>query len=307
MPEDEFWSLIDLLRGRVDDEGVARLTDALRRRGKPTARRFAERLSAVLYELDREALAERTVRWADAPDHDPIPLSDDTFLYLRCAVVAAGRPTVDAVLADPAVLESRLWEDGEPLLYAADEAADEEIDTALSYETGSNPEHWTLREDDGPVERPQAAVLLEDLREPIEGWDGETGEPLVEYAWPEWLPQEVSWQVSATASRLVGEGGGVTGLGAEQVVVTVGLGEVWQLTPSVAGLVPDEFGEGHVLAVRAEMAQDVVRSWNPEQQYTGLLAVAAGCVSAVLPEQHGARPGLRDAAASGARLLMVTD
>ena len=124
---------------------------------------------------------------------------------------------------------------------------------------------------------------------------------------PGWLPQEVSWQVSTTASRLVGEGGGMTGLGAEQVVVTVGLGEVWQLTPSVAGLVPDEFGEGHVLAVRAEMAQDVVRSWNPEQQFTGLLAVAAGCVSAVLPEEHGARPGLRDAVASGAGPLPVTD
>lgn len=290
----------------MDDEGVGRLTDALRRKGKPAARGFAERLAAVLYDLDREVLARQSVRWADAPDREPIPLSDDTFLYLRCAVVAAGRPTVDAVLADPAALENRLWEHGEALLYAAGEAADEAFDTELSYETGSNADHWPPRQDDGPVERPHVAVLLEDLREPIEGWDGETGEPLVEHGWPLWLSQEVSWQVSATASELVGEGGGVTTLGAEQVVVTLALGEVWQITPSVVGLVPDEFEEGHVLEVRAEMAQDVVRSWSSEQQVTGLLAIAAGCVLAVLPPGHGGRPGLQDAVDLGAALLPAT-
>ena len=260
----------------------------------------------MLYELDREVLVRQTIRWADAPDAEPIPLSDDSFLYLRCAVVAAGRPAVDAVLADPAALEGRLWEDGEALLYAAGEAADEEIDTELSFETGSNSEHWPPLQEDGSVERPHVAVLLEDLREPIEGWDGETGEPLVEHGWPLWLSQEVAGQVSATASKLVGEGGGVRGLGAEQVVVTLGLGEVWHLTPSVDGLVPEEFGEGHVLDVRAEMAQDVVRSWSPDQQVTGLLAVAAGCVLAVLPHGHGARSGLQDVLDQGAGLIPAT-
>lgn len=303
LPENEFWRLIALLDGSPDEESVARLIEALRRAGKRTARQFAETLAAVLYELDREVLADRTIRWADSPDREPIPLSDDSFLYLRCAVVAAGRPTVDAVLADPAVLESRVWEDGESLLYAADEAAGDEIDTDLSYETGSNTEHWTPRDDDRPVERPLVAVLLEDLLDPIEGWDGETGEPLVEYAWPIWLPHEVSWDVSTTASRLVGEGGGLPPLGAEQVVVSLGFGEVWQTSPAVDGLVDDELGLEQMFRVRAQLAQGTVRSWGAEQQTRGLLAVAAGCLLAVLPDDHGARQALRRAAEDGAELL----
>jgi hypothetical protein len=304
MPEDQFWSFIDLLGGSPGADSVSRLTDALRSGGKATAIGFAESLAAVLHELDREVLVRRTIRWADAPDQDPIPLSDDTFLYLRCAVVAAGRATVDAVLADPAVLESRLWDDGEGLLHAAGEAAGDEIDTELSYETGSNTEHWTPRpDDDGPAERPLVAVLLADLLDPIEGWDGETGEPLVEYAWPMWLPQEVSWDVSTTASRLVGEGGGLPPLGAEQVVVSLEFGEVWQAVPAVDGLVDDELGLEQMFRVRAQLAQDVVRSWSAEQQTRGLLAVAAGCLLAVLPSDHGARQALQQATEDGAELL----
>lgn len=306
MPEAEFWSLVDLLDGRVDDEGVTRLSEALRRAGKPIARRFAERLAAVLYELDREVLAKRTVRWADSPDADPIPLSDDTFLYLRCAVVAAGRPTVLAVLADPAVLESRLWEDGEALLYAADEAADEEIDTELSYETGSNTEHWTPRDDDGPVERPLVAVLFEDLLDPIEGWDGETGEPLVEFAWPQWVGSDVAMDASARADALVRSGGGLPAEPAVvQLVVTLGFGEDWGLEPVIDRQVTDEFGE-QISHARAVLRQADVRAWGQEHQLIGILGVAASCLLALLPDDHGSRRQLEAAVAAGADLLPAT-
>lgn len=299
MPEADFWSLIELLGGRVDDDGVGRLTGALRQGDDGTAVAFAERLAAVLYELDREELFEQPVRWADAPDEEPLPLSADTFLYLRCAVVAAGRATVDAVLADPAVLRDRLWEDGELLLTAADV----EVDTAVSYETGSNTEHWSPRPDDGPVERSLVAVLLEDLQEPIEGWDGQ-GVPVTMYGWPQWLPWDVTRAVSEELDGVVRAGGGVpASLGAGHVHVRLGFGEAWQTTPGHPDLVADEYGPGQVLEVRAELDQSAVRAWSRDQQLTGLRAVAAGCLLAALPGDHGARPALERAVADGAELL----
>ena len=57
-------------------------------------------------------------------------------------MVAAGRHEVAAVLADPLHLRTRLWDDGEALLYVADGAAGEDVATAVSYETGSNVAHW---------------------------------------------------------------------------------------------------------------------------------------------------------------------
>ena len=62
LPEDEFWSFIALLEGAVDDDGIERLTDALDQAGAATAVAFAERLAAVLFDLDREALVDQPVR-----------------------------------------------------------------------------------------------------------------------------------------------------------------------------------------------------------------------------------------------------
>ncbi|MEV6596600.1 DUF4240 domain-containing protein [Actinoplanes sp. NPDC051346] len=54
--------------------------------------------------------------WFDDPeDEAPIPLSDDSFLYLRAGIVANGKAVVERVLADPAVLLTRRWDDGEAL------------------------------------------------------------------------------------------------------------------------------------------------------------------------------------------------
>jgi hypothetical protein len=151
MPEKDFWRLIEVLGGSADDDdAVARLTEVLRARGRRAAIAFQERLALTLYELDREALACQPVRWTDIPELGPFPLSDDTFLYLRAGMVAEGRHVVEQVLADPAVLATRSWNDGEPLLYAANDAVGEEIEMTVSYETGSNVRHWRSLQDDAP-------------------------------------------------------------------------------------------------------------------------------------------------------------
>ena len=293
MPEAEFWSLIELLGGRVDDTGVSALTATLQAQGGKASRRFAERLAAVLYELDREVLAERTIRWADSPDDPPIPLSDDSFPYLRCAVVAAGRSAVDAVLADPAVLESRLWDDGEALLYAADV----EVDTAVSYETASNTRYWTPRPDDGPVERPLVAILLEDLLAPIEGWHDA-------YAEPTWLPRSVLSAAENTAAAHVRAAGGPPdGLRKTGVQVRIGLGVRWQLGPAPGEDLQQVMGWGLAPCPRRELPRDVVRAWRPDQQRTGLLAVVAGCLLTVLPDDHAARAALQQSVQAAAELL----
>lgn len=169
MPEDEFWRFIAVPDRSTDADAVERLTAALRAGGRRKAVGFAERLAATLYELDREVSCHQPVRWFDEPaDEPPIPLSDDSFLYLRAAVVAQGRAVLERVLADPAALLTRPWDDGEALLYAAEDAAGGEIETKFSYETGSDEEHWS-RDDVDPEthETPIVAVLLSDLSHPI--------------------------------------------------------------------------------------------------------------------------------------------
>jgi hypothetical protein len=80
MPADEFWTLIEQLDGSVGEEAIERLVTALGAGGKRTAIGFAERLAATLYGLDREVLFRQEVRWTDALDDAPIPLTDDGFL-----------------------------------------------------------------------------------------------------------------------------------------------------------------------------------------------------------------------------------
>jgi hypothetical protein len=307
MPESEFWQYIDLLEGSADEDAVGRLSDALRAAGKRTAIGFAERLAATLYELDRVDLFHQPVRWSDAPDEDNIPLSDDSFLYLRAGIVARGKETVAAVLADPAVLQTALWDDGEALLYAADEAADDEIETRLSYETGSNTAHWPPVPD-GEADHmpPLVAVLLEDLLDPIEGFlDAEMTVPAPpEYAWPVWFPHDVLDAASTAADTLVREAGGVPPeLDVVQLQVVIGFSDAWQLSPAIEWQVQDDTGLGQVLRTRSQMRQADVRAWTPEEQETGLLAVVATNLLASLPEQHDCRAGLEQAVADGRHLL----
>src|SRR3954453_18954647 len=89
MAENDFWKLIAVMNGDVDEDAVARLSEALSSRRRRDVVAFQERLALALFELDRRELARQPVRFTDdPPDEDPIPLSDDVFLYLRAGIVA---------------------------------------------------------------------------------------------------------------------------------------------------------------------------------------------------------------------------
>jgi hypothetical protein len=305
MPEDEFWQFIAVLGGSTDADAVERLTAALRAGGKRKAVSFAERLAATLYELDREVLCDQPVRWLDDPEGEsPIPLSGDTFLYLRAAVVAQGKTVVEQVLADPGVLLTRPWADGEALLYAAEEVAGREIGTKLSYETGSNQEHWSPDEFDPETHQtPIVAVLLSDLLHPIEAYEDDAMTIPVEpamYAWPIWFPSDVLGAVNDELDALVRDGGGVPERLGQQIQIYAGFGEVWQPAPEIAWDAMDDTGLGRVVEVRVQLRRAEVRGWPKPQQQAALRSLAAGCCLAVLPADHGSRGALEQAAAGWA-------
>ncbi|GAA1384077.1 DUF4240 domain-containing protein [Catellatospora chokoriensis] len=142
LTDDEFWELVATLGARPDaqdDTPYEELTEKLAQGPVDRITGFAEVLARQLYELDRRYLAQGT------------GLSDDGFLYARCAVVVAGREVVATVLADKAAFAP----------YATDEAAHAEsiLDVAsnayrlktgrewdhiekFDYETGSNEKWW---------------------------------------------------------------------------------------------------------------------------------------------------------------------
>lgn len=314
MPEKEFWSHIDVLGGSVDEDAVARLVDRLRERGRGTPEAFAERLAQVLYDLDRQDLFEQPVQWDDDPDDHVIPLSSDTFLYLRAGLVAKGKQAVDQAITDPRTLRNRRWSDGEGLLYAAEEAAGREIDTKYDYETGSNEAYWTMpspSEMDGP--RPPVAPILSDLLDPIDGEpfegpgvesDGGDFEPDdldLDFDWPLWFPEiAVDGALDAVVQPLL-EHGGLPADIAAQVEVRVDFGNGWQVVPQQRAGVVDEFGK--VVAVGCQLDQPTAKSWPIYDQERALAAVLARCVLTVLPDAHGARQALADVDAAGTDLL----
>jgi Protein of unknown function (DUF4240) len=146
MPDEEFWAYIDLLGGRAVD--VEPLVAALTREEPQRIKAFANTLARHLHKLDLFALFRQPVREPDEdPAADPMPLSDDGFLYARCAVVAAGLQRYEQVLADHAAFAGTWSTDGEALLYAAEEAwarrtgrdaCEWEHEDPVSVETGSN-------------------------------------------------------------------------------------------------------------------------------------------------------------------------
>ncbi|MEI4273452.1 DUF4240 domain-containing protein [Klenkia sp. LSe6-5] len=296
LPEDEFWQLIALLDGQPVGEPVLRLTAELERRGPRTSRAFAERLALVLFELDREALADRTIRWADAPDEPPIPLSDDSFLYLRAAVVAAGRDAVAAAIADPTSLERRPWDDGEELLYVAGDH-----ETSVSYETGSNEAHWSPRPAYDEHGRQPVALLVKDATETVEGWEPD-GTPMVMELFARWVDDEVTWQVVGDLCSAVTEGGGLPEPDLDQLVVTIRFADEPDSGTAVAPRVQDEFG-GLVTEGTRTFPRATGVAWTGADVATALRALGAEVLLACLPDDHGGRPALDSWATTGRHLL----
>lgn len=311
LAEDDFWSLVDVLEGRVDEAALERLTAALRTRSRRDVVGFQERLARVLYELDREVLADQPVRFGDEPEEVPIPLSDDSFLYLRAGIVARGRATYERVLASPTVLAEGVWDESEDLLYVAQDVLGGDIDTKFSYETGSNKKYWTPRPQ--PEREPwdeglrSASLEFRDLSQPIEGErprpDG-GWEPFLIYGPPTYLYGDIGYDISTDLARIMTTDGGLPAtLGAEHVTAVLDFGDTWQLSAEVGVPTPSEVGPHRELRVRVEVPSEVARGWSADERRAGLSAVAATCVLAVLPDDHEARPMFEELRQRGAHLL----
>jgi hypothetical protein len=147
----EFWALIDALGGHPevqDDQPYEELTTELARGPVERILDFAETLAYKLYQIDRRDLAETPVSDEDGSGGR---LSDDGFLYARCAVVVAGASTFAAVLRDGSVFQSFVSPEAahaESILDVPSTAykrlTGEEWDhiEEYDYETGSNSEWW---------------------------------------------------------------------------------------------------------------------------------------------------------------------
>ncbi|WP_410809436.1 DUF4240 domain-containing protein [Micromonospora sp. 067-2] len=101
LAEEDFWRLVAVVGGQPevqDDRPYEQLTSDLSEGPVERIIEFAETLAFKLWQLDRRELAVAVPPGADQ-------LSDDGFLYARCAVVVAGPAAFDAVLADSSAFE----------------------------------------------------------------------------------------------------------------------------------------------------------------------------------------------------------
>lgn len=304
MSEDRFWNLVAVMGGQAGDDAVARLTQALLACQRKDVIAFQERLARVLYTLDREELADQPVRLTGDPSSGkPIPLSDDTFLYLRAGIVASGRDRYLAVLADPSLLASGEWDECEKLLYVAEEIVGDAIDTEMSYETGSNEQFWPLQAEPACGEPYQDGsgplrVDLRDLSEPIEGGSIHADGLTDYFQWyppPEYIDPDLAGELSTTFAKLIVRYGGLpTELAVEHVVVVIEFGSTWRLEPLVSEPVEDRFLDlGTIREVCVGVFSDVVQKWPSQILRKALFALTASCVLAVLPEGHAALPNLQ--------------
>jgi hypothetical protein len=150
MDDADFWDLIARLdwAKQGDDEAVVEpLVKAIAASPDNAIAGFQDLLAAKLFALDGRAWAREsgsTIWWGE-----PDSLSEDGFLYARCAVVANGRAFYDLVLTDPKQMPKD--REFESLLYVAStayerktglDASSELPESAVSFETFSNESGW---------------------------------------------------------------------------------------------------------------------------------------------------------------------
>ncbi|MFB9926929.1 DUF4240 domain-containing protein [Amycolatopsis halotolerans] len=149
MDDREFWALVSLARRdppATDQAAFAPLEEELGRRGEAEIKQFEDILARLLYDLDRAEFA------ATPSAATGLPLSSDSFLYHRAAVVLAGEQAYRSVLEDPEKFGSCAGvgaPEAEFLLYVAQHAYESltgkewEHVSPVDYETGSNPAGWS--------------------------------------------------------------------------------------------------------------------------------------------------------------------
>ena len=131
MPTAGFWDLIALTGGGCDEEALRPLRRALRRASARRVEAFGADMVRALAAIGTPEHARQDVRDVSEPDGRALPMSDDVFLYVRCAVVGAGRDAWQRVVDDPAAM-SGAWAvaDGELLLSLVEELHDEKVGVA---------------------------------------------------------------------------------------------------------------------------------------------------------------------------------
>lgn len=154
LPEEQFWALVEAIPDDPTDLDFQLAAGSLAGCGLPAVAAFEARLTLALYDLDGQA------NHAWFTENDPVQLgyvSEDAFLYARCATVLAGREVWARSVAEQTLewSDDSLHETGysEFLLYVSWDAAgahgltvDEYSELVsgiwLSYETASNAERW---------------------------------------------------------------------------------------------------------------------------------------------------------------------
>ncbi|AEG44803.1 DUF4240 domain-containing protein [Isoptericola variabilis] len=107
----QFWELIALTGGRIDEEALAPLVEALAGLSEHDMVSFADEFRAAFAALDTPAHAGQPVHDThDDPAGPAIPMSDDVFRDARCAVVSAGYETWTSVVEHPEALAATPWQ-----------------------------------------------------------------------------------------------------------------------------------------------------------------------------------------------------
>ncbi len=148
MDEDVFWEIIASFNWKKTGDDDAVLKPALKKlisMKVDDIKQFAEILSEKLYLLDGIAYASNI--GSESYKGEDQFFSVDSFLYVRCCVVANGKEFYNKVLNNPTDMPKEI--DFEPLLYLANDAYNKKsktegefIDTKLSFETFSNIKNW---------------------------------------------------------------------------------------------------------------------------------------------------------------------
>lgn len=156
MDEEVFWEIINLFNWNKVGDDDAVLRPAVRRLAAMQIEdiyRFDDILSEKLFKLDGIRYAENIGEASYKGEGEFF--SVDTFLYIRCCVIANGKRFFERVLADPTKMPKDA--DFEPLLYLARDAFnkktksdDYDHTTEFDFETFSNVEGWRTDEDRKP-------------------------------------------------------------------------------------------------------------------------------------------------------------
>lgn len=165
MDEVGFWKLIaqlDWSKTGDDDAVCAPVVAALAAQPVEAIEAFEELLAQKLHALDTEAHAREIGE--EAFEGSKEHFSADWFLYVRCCVVANGRKTYEAVLADPKRMPKDM--EFEALLQIASAAFEQktgrpfEFTASVSYETFANTAGWRPATSPARAVGPVRRVLL---------------------------------------------------------------------------------------------------------------------------------------------------